>query len=155
MLDERREAFCSRIVARLLHKGCRCRIFGRVFDMENGLVLLDEWLIEVAFVVLDALLVDAPLRHINNPFENLAAVLQAVRKASIVSRLRQELDIIYAVVFSKVEPSGVLVAVDIVRIHAIATFEDSELDSLLHDLSHGGIGGVKPPLAGPAVQLLA
>lgn len=60
--------------------------------MEHGLARLDEGLERPALVVLDALLVDLVVDHVNHLADNLARVLQADAQAVLARLAREELD---------------------------------------------------------------
>ena len=75
MLDQSRKTVRLRVTAGLLYEARWRGSPGCILNMKDGLVLLDERLIRLTLIVLDALLVDGPLREIDDPWDDRSCVL--------------------------------------------------------------------------------
>lgn len=139
----------------LLHTRTDGRGRTRVLDVKDRLPSPDERLEDVALLILETLLIDSPLHHIDSRLvDNLSSILEAYRHVEPVCTRCQKSQIINSICLGEVETSVEAVPVDIVWVHAIAAFRRSELEPPRHDPSHVRRLGVEPVLARPPIERL-
>lgn len=89
LLDQLREPFGIRVRAGLLDELSQLHLWSviGVFDVEDRLVLLDEWLVAFALIVVDAFFLDGELSNIDNSVDDATGVFESVCHAVLVGSL--------------------------------------------------------------------
>ena len=127
-----------------------------VFNTENSLSDIDKWFKRVAFTILEALFVHRKVEMIYKMLDLFKIILQTYSKSKIMCCVSKGYVKSQLIIVAESKAGTVAIAINIIRVDAIAAF----FSSLLHASPHDGnqniqFAHIEPSLTLPAVKIPA